>query len=96
MPPGIRYNVLYIHARKEVVIDFQIGSMPPIHIVMSAEAFCQDLDFLTKNEGLAKYLAIVRERKDLPVDHDFGPGGGQMGFDPKGWDNKMGGPDAPA
>lgn len=91
MPIGIRYNVTYFHKRKEVVVEFQVGSMPPFHIVMAAEAFVQDFDFIKNDESLAKYILTIKERKDLPVDQDFGTQGGDKRFDPKQWEDKMGG-----
>ena len=93
MPIGTRYSVSYVHKRKEVVVEFQVGSMPPFHIVMGAEAFCQDFDAIVNNEGLAKYLAFIKEKKDLPIDHDFGAQGGDKRFNPKEWEDKMGGSD---
>ncbi len=89
MPVGIRYSFTYIHARKEVVGTIQIGSMPPFEVVMSAEGFYQDITFISKDKGLAKLMAIVKERKDLPIDYDFGSGG--SGFNSKEWEGKMGG-----
>jgi len=86
---GIHYNVGYNHQRKEVIVIFKIGSMPPIEVVMGAESFCQDLAYISKDPNLAKFIADIRERKDLPVDHDFGAGGGGLKFDPKEWENKM-------
>lgn len=90
MPIGIRYNFTYIHKRKEVVISFQVGTMPPMQIVMGAEAFSQDIDYISKDQRLVKFLAVVKVRKDLPIDHDFGPEGGEIRFDTKEWDDKMG------
>ncbi len=88
---GTQYGYGYNHKRKEVIIKLQIGAMPPVEIVMGAEAFCQDIDFISKDKRLAHFLGKVREMKDLPVDYDFGEGGGEIKFDPKDWDSKMGG-----
>jgi len=87
MPMGTRYNFTYIHARKEVVGFIQIGAQPPVEIVMGAEAFLQDITFISNDNGLKRLLQVIKERKDLPVDHDFGAGGG--GFDMKQWDQRM-------
>jgi len=87
MPIGTRYSYGYIHKRKEVFITIQTGSSPPIHIVMGVEAFLSDLDYMAKDKALTGFLAFVREKKDLPVDYDFGPGGGDFNFND--WENKM-------
>lgn len=89
MPVGIRYQVNYIHKRKEVLIRFQVGTMPPIEIVMGAEAFCQDIAYIINDKGLAKFFANVKASKDLPIDHNFGAGGGDIKFDQKEWEDKM-------
>ncbi len=91
MPSGIAYRIDYLHKRKEVVIKFQVGSTPPIEIVMSAEGFLNDLEFIKNDKHLAHLLSIIKERKDLPIDHDFGPSGGDTKFDPREWEDKMGG-----
>ncbi len=88
---GISYRIDYIHKRKEVVVRFQVGSMPPIMIVMGAEAFCQDIDYISKDKGLSALLSFIKERKDLPIDYDFGAEGGDKRFSPGEWENKMGG-----
>jgi len=90
MPIGIRYNFTYIHKRKEVVTTFQVGTMPPFVIVMGAEAFCQDIDFIGKDRNITNFVVNVKERKDLPIDHDFGASGGEIRFNPLEWEGKMG------
>lgn len=89
MPAGIAYRVQYDHKRKEVTVIFRVGSMPVVEIIMGAEAFCQDFDYISRDQNLAKFIADIRERKDLPVDHDFGVSGGGLKFDPKEWEDKM-------
>lgn len=86
---GTQYNYGYNHQRKEIIITFQVGTMQPVQIVMSAEAFLQDLDFIRKDKKLAHFLAEVGKRKDLPVDHDFGAGGSEIKFDPKEWQERI-------
>ena len=93
MPVGTRYSYTYLHKRKEIVIQFQVGTAPPVEIIMGAEAFIQDIDYMSKDENIPKFLAIVRERKDLPIDYDFGEGGKQGDFNSKEWEDKMGGRD---
>lgn len=88
MPVGMRYGIAYIHKRKEVVISLQVGSSLPIEIVMSAEGFCQDLDYIIADKKLAEIIEGIRNRKDLPADHDFGAGGGD--FNTKEWEDRMG------
>lgn len=93
MPIGTTYSYGYNHARKEIYIRFQIGTTPPFELAMGVEAFFQDIAFIKNDKQLAHFLAVIKERKDLPVDHDFGPGGGEIKFDPKDWEDKMGGKD---
>jgi len=88
MPGGIRYNVSYLHKRKEVVVNLKVGSMPPVEFVMGAEAFIQDFDYIRNDKAMASMIEGIRGRKDLPIDHDFGAGGGD--FDKNKWDNMMG------
>ena len=88
MPVGIFYNLTYLHKRKEVVVNLKVGSMPPIEFVMGAEAFIQDLDYIRKDKAMAGMVEGIRQRKDLPIDHDFGAGGSD--FDKSKWDNMMG------
>ena len=87
MPGGIRYNIGYNHKRKEVMLILQIGSQPPVEFVMGAESFIQDLDFITHSEGLKKAIDVIRVRKDLPIDYDFGIDGSD--FDNRKWEEKM-------
>lgn len=88
MPIGTRYSYGYNHKRKEVVIQLQTGSSQPIKIVVGVQAFLDDIDFIRDDKNLARFISFIRERKDLPVDHDFGPGGAD--FDKNKWDNLMG------
>ena len=90
MPRGTIYNYGYDHQRKEVVVNFRIGSSPPIEIIMSAEAFLFDLEFMANDQKLKHFISEVKKRKDLPVDYDFGVGGSEIKFDPKEWEGKMG------
>jgi len=90
MPMGMKYSYGYNHKRKEVIFRFQIGSIPPIEIVMGVEALLQDLDFIRNDKTLAKFIESIREAKDFPIDHDFGSGKGDFKFDPKDWEEKMG------
>lgn len=91
MPSGMRYNASYNHKRKEITFIIQIGTMPAQEIIMGAEAFLQDIEFIINDKKLAMFFAKVREIKDLPIDHDFGAGGGEIKFNPKDWEGKMGG-----
>jgi len=89
MPPtGTLYSYAYNHTRKEVIIKVHIGAMQPIEIVMSAEGFFQDIDFIRKDKKLAHWLTEVRKRKDLPIDHDFGANT-EIKFNPDEWEGKM-------
>lgn len=85
MPMGIAYTYTYMHKRKEVAISLQVGSTPPFEFVMGAEGFIQDIEFIIADGNLAKFLAAVKERKDLPIDHKFGAGGSDL----KQWDKWM-------
>lgn len=91
MPIGMRYHVHYSHKRKEVVVFLQVGAQSPVEFVMGAEAFIQDLEYIGKDKSLAKLIEHIRQRKDLPIDHDFGTGGAD--FDTRQWDNMMEGQD---
>ena len=84
----IVYNFQYNHQTKEVTGTMQVGLSPPAKFLISAEAFIQDVDFLKRDKNFVRFLADVRERKDLPTDHDFGPGGGQIKFNPRDWESK--------
>ena len=88
MPVGIRWSGVYNHQRKEVHFIVQTGTSQPIEIIAGAEAFLSDIQFLLKNEGLAAFLKVIRDRKDLPADHDFGPDGGRANFNQE-WENRM-------
>ena len=88
MPVGMMYSIQYHHKRKDVTILLKVGSMPPIEFVMGAEAFCQDLDFIKNDKGLAGIIDGIRKRKDLPTDYDFGSGGSD--FDSRKWEGMMG------
>ena len=85
---GTQYSYGYNHKRKEVVLKIQIGTMAPIDIVISAEAFFQDIDFIAKDKKLVHFLAEVRRRKDLPTNHNFGDEA-EIKFDPDEWGKKM-------
>jgi len=89
MPRGTSYNYGYDHQRKEVVIHLQVGSTPPVEIIMSAEAFCFDIEFMTKDKKLKHFISEVKKRKDLPADHDFGAGGSEIKFNPDDWEGRM-------
>lgn len=89
MPTGTSYRYGYNHKRKEVIISFQVGTTPPVELVIGVEAFFQDIDFIRGDRQLAHFLAEVRKRKELPSDHDFGPGGGEIKFNPDDWEGKM-------
>ena len=76
MPGGIFYNVQYNHKRKEVTVLFRVATRVTAGIVIGAEAFIQNFDFIRNDKNLAKLVEAIRERKDLPGDHDFGVAGG--------------------
>ena len=84
---GTMYSYAYNHARKEVILNVHIGTNQPISIVMSAEAFIQDIEFARKDKKLAHWLAEVKRRKDLPVN---APGAtDEIQFNPEDWEGKM-------
>jgi len=85
---GTVYSYQYNHLRKEVILKFQVGSMPAMQIVMSVEAFFQDIDFIRKDKKLAHWLVEVRKRKELPVNYDFGVNT-EITFNPGEWEDKM-------
>ena len=87
---GTVYSYGYNHARKEIIFKLQVGTMPEIQIVMSAEAFIQDLDFVRKDQRLAHFISEIKKRKDLPINYDFGAGGSEIKFNPEEWDKRMG------
>ena len=88
MPIGTRYSYGYNHKRKEIVIQFQTGSNHPFEIVIGVQAFLDDIEFIRNDKQLAHFISFIMERKDLPSDHDFGPGGAD--FDKNKWDNMLG------
>ena len=88
MPSGVRYNIHYSHQRKEVTVILQIGTTPPVEYIFSAEGFLADIDYISKSKGLSEYIDLIRNRKDLPTDHDFGEQGGHLKFNPQEWENK--------
>jgi len=91
MPPtGTMYSYAYNHARKEIILRVHIGTNTPTEIVMSAEGFFSDLEFIRKDKKLAHFLSEVKKRKDLPVDYDFGENA-DIKFDENEWDKRMGG-----
>jgi len=86
---GTVYSYGYNHQRKEVFFRIQVGTMPMIEIVMGAEAFIQDLDFIKKDQKLAHFISEVRKRKELPANYDFGAQA-EIKFDADEWGKKMG------
>ena len=90
MPPtGTSYSYAYNHTRKEIIIRMHVGTNQPFEIVMGAEAFIQDIDFVRKDKKLAHWLGEVRKRKDLPIGT---PGAdAEIDFNPGEWEDKMGG-----
>ena len=86
---GTMYSYAYNHIRKEVILRIHIGTNQPIEIVMSAEGFFQDIEFVRKDKKLAHFIAEIKKMKDLPANYDFGPGGSEIRFNPEEWDNKM-------
>ena len=86
---GTIYGYGYNPKRKEVMFKLQIGSIPEIQIVMGAESFIPDLDFMAKDKKLVHFISEVRKRKDLPTDHKFEPGEEEIRWKEE-WDNKMG------
>ena len=85
----IAYSYIYNHKTKEITCNFQVGSSQPVKIITGAESFIQDIDFIKNDPKLAHFLSVVRIRKDLPIDHDFGPGGDEIKFNPEDWEGKM-------
>lgn len=84
----ISYSYKYRHDTKEVMITLQVGMTPPMSALMSAEAFIQDMEFMANDQKLAHFLSIVRKRKDLPIDYDFGAEA-EIKFEPKEWEGRM-------
>ena len=85
---GTMYSYAYNHARKEIIIKAHIGSNQPVEIVMSAEGFFQDIDFVRKDKKLDHWISEVRKRKDLPADHNFGADA-EIKFNSGEWESKM-------
>ncbi len=85
----ISYSYGYSHKTKEVVLQLTLGGST-LKTQMSAEALIHDIAYISKDPKLAHFLSVVRERKDFPIDHDFGPGGEEIKFNPEDWEGKMG------
>ena len=84
----LAYSYRYNHKTKEVIAKVQIGFQPPVDIVMGAEAFTQDIEFMANDKKLAHFLSEVKRRKDLPTDYDFGKDA-EIKFDEGEWDQRM-------
>ena len=84
----IGYSYKYVHKTKEVVIQVSVGGGPPLNAIMSAEAFTQDMEFIKSDQKLAHFLSVVKERKDLPIDHNFGEDE-DIKFDPEAWEKRL-------